>query len=682
MSIVWKFGGTSVEKPETIQQVVRLFERAEERPRAIVFSAFAGVTNTLLELMNFAQSRDPGWQSLFDALERRHKEALQQLASDDSVTRGDVDRELGSLRDCLTGISLTGDISPKVSDIVLSFGERLSNQIISAAFRANGFEAEYLDARKILVSDRKFGEAHVLKNASYQKIREHFAADLPLQCVTGFIAASEDGETTTLGRGGSDLSASLIAAGLEATRLEIWSDVDGVLTVDPRIVPNSKLVSHLTYQEAMELSHFGAKVLYAPTLQPVREKGIPLQVRNTFRSDCSGTLISNETSTGKGIASGLSAIDQVVLITIQGSGMVGIPGVSHRLFGALATSQISVILITQASSEHSICLAIRPGEQAKAIDSIKQEFELEISVGRVDPPLLEEDCSIVSLVGENMQHTPGVAARVFDSLAKARVNVVAIAQGSSERNISLVVKAGDRISALRAIHSAFFEETPPSRCFVLGVGQVGSNLLSLIPQQESILRERFGRTLVVAGVANSSKYLLNEHTSHLSSHFSEKLASEGTPYTEISELGEVVLRSLGHGDVLVDCTASSSLTELYRTCFSNGISIVSANKTIQTQDWETYSELSQLARSGGCSWLYETSCGAALPVLSTLNNLVLVGDTVERIEAIFSGSMNYFFPNLPKLSQPKRSTKKQKRRDIWNQTPATTSSAQIFLENL
>jgi len=460
--IIMKFGGTSVGSPDTIKKVIDIIATSKEPVAGIVVSAFAKVTNQLLVAANLASQRDKRYKKIFLAIANRHRDAVALLVSDETLqqeTTLQLQKMLSDLESVLKGVYLLKEVSTKILDLILSYGERLSAYCITQGFRDKNIQAEFVDARKLVKTDSTFGSARVNFEQTYKNITKYFhKSKSSLKVITGFIASTENKETTTLGRGGSDYTASLFGAAIGASKIEIWTDVDGVMTADPRKVKAAFTISHMTYQEAMEMSHFGAKVIYPPTMTPALKNNIPLIIRNTFNPQFPGTVVSDKT-TDTYLIKGISSIEDVAVILVQGSGMLGIPGIVARLFSSLAKNTISVILITQGSSEHTICFAIEPTYTQKAKAAIEEEFRYDMQDGLIDPLVIKEHLSIIAVVGEHMRNTIGIAGKLFTTLGDAKINIIEIAQGSSERNISFVIANNDETKALNAIHKTFFENT-------------------------------------------------------------------------------------------------------------------------------------------------------------------------------------------------------------------------------
>lgn len=638
--------------PESIRLVVDIIKKylEEGQPIAVVISAMSGITNTLIETGDLAASNDEDYIKNLKLIETKHFQAVKELlrVKNQSSVLAQVKKLSNELEELMHGVYLLKEISPRTLDLILSFGERLSCQIIAAYAWQEGLDVELLDARKLVKTDGNFGKATLLKQLTFDNIKSHFDTQVSsTQIITGFISSTEKGETTTLGRGGSDYTAALFGAALDATEIEIWTDVDGVMTTDPKKVKKAFSQPELTYLEAMEMSHFGAKVIYPPTLQPAFEKRIPLRIRNTFNSAFQGTLIQEKAAKGDYLIKGISSIDQISLINLQGSGMVGVPGVSSRLFTALAKNQISVILITQASSEHSICIAINPKDALKAKTVIENEFNEELTGGKVEEVVIENNLSIVAIIGENMKNTPGISGKMFDAMGKNGINVRAIAQGSSEVNLSVVVNSYDLSKTLNTIHEVFFlSDIKTLNVFMVGVGLIGGTLLrQLSGQQKYLLNEQLLKINVIA-LANSKKMLFNEDGLDLT-NWKEQLdsSSEQSNMTEyVKKMKELNLSS----SVFVDCTSSEEIVKYYDDVLKHNISVATPNKLAGSGSYERYVALKKIAFKNGIKYLFETNVGAGLPVITTLNDLLYSGDKVLKIEGVLSGTLSYIFNTFKK----------------------------------
>ena len=644
---VLKFGGSSVGAPSRIARIVEIV--AEENRytpgevRAVVVSAFQGVTDSLIQLSQRAAARASSLSDEVKSIEKRHLEALEELmpATARSSALAAVKVLVNELSDLLQGVSLVGECSARTLDHIMSFGERLSAFIVTEAFKARGHAAEALDARSLVLTNDDFGNARALREETERAIREHFAEHAALQIVTGFIGSTgEGGHTTTLGRGGSDLSASIFGAALQAADIEIWTDVDGMLTADPRKVPKAFPIPEVTFEEAMELCHFGAKVIYPPTIQPAIDAHIPLVIKNTFNPNAPGTRIVERAVDHPYPITGISSINKLSLIRLEGSGMVGVAGTAMRLFRALATHRINVILITQASSEHTICCAIDPGSVPRAERAVEEEFGLEIKSGLIEPLHVEDSLAIVSVVGENMRRSPGMSGRVFTALGANGVNVVAIAQGSSELNISAVIAGHDEAKALNALHDEFFmSHSKTINLWIVGVGLIGSTLLQQLGAQRDTLHSTLGIDLQVRGIANSRRMALAEDPLK-ALPIGLDLLDAPLPYDAKAFLDHAITANLPNS-VFVDCTASDEVPKLYPLLFERSIAVVTPNKRGISGPFAMYSALRQAALKRHVPFLHETCVGAALPVLNTLADLVRSGDSVRSIEAVLSGTLSY-----------------------------------------
>ena len=650
---VAKFGGTSVGKPEAVRALVSIVR--ERGLSVVVVSAFSGVTDALIATARAASTRDPSWVSKFEAIGDRHRSMLAALAPTGSPGSDGVGERiealLGELLEVLTGIKALRELSPKVLDLVMSFGERLSAPVVAAAFRAEGVDAVAVDARALIVADGESGNARPVSDATVAATKSHLfprldgaGMEVPLPVVTGFIASNPAGDTVTLGRGGSDYTAAIIGAVLGADEVEIWTDVDGILTADPRKVPDAFSLDSLSYEEAMELSHFGAKVIYPPTIQPALERGIPIRILNTFNPSFPGTVIAGDAAPSRYPVRGISSISSSALVRVQGPGMVGVSGIAMRLFGSLARRRINIILISQASSERSICFAVSPSEKAAVIAAVAEEFGPELADGRIGEPIIEADKAIIAVVGERMKRTPGISGRVFHAMGRSGVNVSAIAQGSSEINISAVVDAKDEAKALNAVHEAFFlAGTRSVKVFLAGTGVVGGTLLKQIAQQRTILLEDYSVRVDVVGIARSKRMLLREKGIPLG-EWKSLVEAEGTP-TDLEAFIDAARSLRVPNSVFVDCTASDDVPKLYEKALRGSTAVVTPNKRGNAGPLPLYDSIMRAARESGSPYLYETNAGAGLPVISTLHDLLVSGDRIVKIEAMLSGTIGYVLSN-------------------------------------
>ena len=641
-------------RPERITQITNILKSyyAKGEKFAAVFSAFGGVTDMLIRMSRMAAKGKEDYFQEFEAFSDRHFQAVEELL--EPPFREQVIQELENnhevLRNLLYGIFLVREASPRTMDYVLSFGERNSAFIITYYLRQQGINASYLDARKVIKTDKLFGNAKVDLEVTYSRIREYFTQNPEIQIVTGFIASAKGGLTTTLGRGGSDYTASLLAGGLDAEHIEIWTDVDGVLTADPRKVRRAFTIPSLTYAEAMEMSHFGAKVIYPPTLQPALKKGIPLMIKNTFNPDFAGTLVSAQSDPNGRAVKGISSIPHIALLTLQGSGLFGVPGIAGRLFQALAQDKINIILITQGSSEHSISFAVQPSVANDAKEAVERAFEYEISLGIIDAVKLESDLSVVAVIGERMRYQPGISGRLFQALGKNGINAIAIAQGSSELNISVVINRHDEAKALNALHEAFFlSDTSELHLFMVGVGLIGSTLLEQIKEQAEYLKEAQSLEVKVVALANNRKMLFDETGINLDT-WQERLEACEAPMNMHDFVHRMDDLNLSNS-VFVDNTANDLITDYYESILDASISISTPNKIATSSAYLKYERLKNIARKRGVQFRYETNVGAGLPVIGTLNDLITSGDRIRKIEAVLSGSLsfifNHFTPDQP-----------------------------------
>ena len=643
---VLKFGGSSLSTPATIRGVGRILLEARRRePIIVVVSAFQGVTNQLLECARLAERGDGSHGEAFDAIARRHRAAVSQLVKKRRArVRAQVDTLLAELQSTLQGIHLLRHCPLRALDMTASFGERLS-AVIVAAYLGQTVPAVFVDARDIVVTDDQFTHAAVVFRKTNRRTRAYFAAlfrrsPRVVPIVTGFIGATDDGQTTTIGRNGSDYSAAIVGAAVGASLIEIWTDVDGVLSADPRIVPSAFVLPQMTYEEAMELSYFGAKVLHSATIAPAVAKRIPILIKNTFNPRAPGTLISRRADERDGaLAKGITSVGDLSLLTLRGPGMVGVPGVAERLFRALASRKVSVVIISQASSEHTICFGVRSVDAGRAVAAIRQEFQFEF----LEQSMLvdvKEDQAILAVVGEGMKGRPGVAGKVFEALGRQNVNISAIAQGGSERNISCVIDAPQQVRALNAIHQGFFETRKRLALAVVGVGNVGGAVLRQIAQQRTYLLSK-GFDVTVVGVANSKRFAADARGIALDRWQTLLQASpdrmDGRSFA--SRLAGMELTNAA----LVDCTSGPTIVDAYPAFIEANLHIITPNKWANALPWRRYSALMAMLEERKRHFLFEANVGAGLPVVSTLRDLIASGDEIVRIEGILSGTLSYLF---------------------------------------
>ena len=642
---VLKFGGSSVANAGNINKTVQVIRQAISKGRTIVVvSALGGVTDHLLQCGNAASVGDESYKDSLTLIEQRHLDTVRQLipVTTQSGILSMVKKTCNELEDILKGIFLLRELSARTKDAVLSFGELLSSRILSACLSCQGVENCWKDSRDLILTDSGYGHAQVEFKATKKRINECFQASAAnLVIVPGFIASDAQGITTTLGRGGSDYTAAIIGSMLASDGIEIWTDVSGMMTADPRIVSHARVIPHISYQEAMELSHFGAKVIFPPTLQPVMSRGIPVRVKNTFAPEDPGTLIEKTSRHSGSSIRGISSISKIALLSLEGSGMIGIPGFSKRLFEALSANQINVILITQASSEHSICVGVEVHQASIAKSAIDETFSIEIHNGDVQPLIVEQELAIVALVGDNMKSHPGISGKLFGVLGRNGVNVRAIAQGSSERNISAVIATKDVKKAVNVLHEEFFEATYKQlNLFITGTGNVGKRLIQQLHQQHDYLFDQLRLQVRVTGIANSRRMLVNEEGVDLNQW--QELLNQGAPMN-LRHFEEIIHSKNLRNSVFVDVTANKEVGTSYERLLQKSIAVVACNKIACSSPYAYYRKLKDLSKEFNAAFYFETNVGAGLPVIGTLNDLLRSGDKIRKIEAVLSGTLNFVF---------------------------------------
>lgn len=661
---VLKFGGTSVANAENIKKVVAIVKEAVKKEKTVVVvSALGGVTDLLLGAASLAADGNETYKDKLAVVEQRHLDAVKELipVATQSQLLSLVKKSCNEIEDICNGIFLLRELTPRTKDRVASYGEWLSSQIITARFNIEMVQAEWKDARELIRTNSSFTAAEVDFVISNKKVLGYFSSTPgDLFIVPGFIASDSNGITTTLGRGGSDYTAAIIAAAMDASVLEIWTDVSGMMTADPRLTNNAKIIPHISYQEAMELSHFGAKVIYPPTIQPVMGKGIPVWIKNTFSPEDEGTLIETTATGNTDIVRGISSINNIALISLEGSGMIGIPGFSKRLFEALSNEKINVILITQSSSEHSITVGIDAAYAGKAKQATDAAFANEIALHKVEPLKVENELSIVALVGENMKNHTGISGRMFGAMGKNGVNIRAIAQGSSEKNISAVIATKDVKKAINVLHEEFFETTYKQvNLFIIGTGNVGSKLLQQLQQQFVFLQKYLRLQVKVTGLCNSRKMVLDEEGIDLS-NWKERL--DNGQLALLHQFAEEIISRNLRNAVFVDVTANADVADIYSKLLEKSISVVACNKVAASSAYSNYKKLKDLAREYNSQFLFETNVGAGLPIIATLNDLVHSGDRIHKIHAVLSGTLNFVFNNYDgeqKFSEVVRQAQKE-----------------------
>ena len=668
---VMKFGGTSVGSVDSILKVKQIVEAAEE-PVIVVVSALGGITDKLINTSQMAANGDAEYEKEYREIVNRHIEMVYTVipaGEGRTVLLDKVNELLSELKDIFQGIYLIKDLSSKTSATIVSYGERLSSIIAATLIKG----AVWYDSRNFIKTEKKHAKHILDSELTTSLVKETFDEIPQVALVPGFISTDKNsGEVTNLGRGGSDYTASIIAASLNAASLEIWTDVDGFMTADPRVISTAYTINELSYVEAMELCNFGAKVVYPPTIYPVCHKNIPILIKNTFNPEAPGTIIKQEVDSGSKAIKGISSINDTTLITVTGLGMMGVIGVNFRIFKALAQNGISVFMVSQASSENSTSIGVRNQDAALACEVLNEEFAKEIEMGEISPVVAEMNLATIAIVGENMKHTPGIAGKLFGTLGRNGISVIACAQGASETNISFVVEAKSLRKSLNVIHDSFFlSEYQVLNLFICGTGTVGGSLIEQIRcQQQKLMQER-GLKLKVVGIADGHRALFTRAGIDLAS-YREEMEEKGIPSSAAVLHDEIIGMNI-FNSVFVDCTASAEVASLYKEFLMHNISVVAANKIAASSDYSIYSELKQIARRRGVKFLFETNVGAGLPIINTINDLINSGDKILKIEAVLSGTLNYIFnkisANVPfsqtiKMAQEERYSEPDPRIDL------------------
>ncbi len=643
---VLKFGGSSVANPQNIEKVVQIIANASiNSPLIVVVSAFGKTTNKLIASAEQAAQNNTNYLENFKEVELVHFEVINKLVPENQQeeVKNHINSLFKQLKTLLEGCFLLNEITPKTLATISGFGELLSSYII-ANIASKELDVVYKDSRELISTSNDFDKAQVDFKLTNSNCKAYFSTNKhQITLLPGFIARTKEGKSTTLGRGGSDYSAAIYAAAINAEELQIWTDVSGMYTANPHLVKQAFPIPHISYQEAMELSHFGAKVIYPPTIQPVLEKEIPIRIKNTFDPENSGTLISKITENGKPVK-GISHIENITLLTLEGSGMIGVSGISKRLFETLSLHNINVVLITQASSEHSICVGIYDEDAEKAALKINEAFAVEIERHKIDPIIVEQGLAIIALVGDKMRNHQGLSGQMFSSLGKNNVNIRAIAQGASEKNISAVINSSDAKKALNTLHEQFFEEKVKQlNLFVTGVGNVGERFLAQIHQQKKYLKEQLKLNVRVVGISNSKQMVFDESGINLKS-WKEQLQNG-----EASSLDRFFQRTKAfnlRNSVFIDNTANQQVSEIYEHYLANNIGVVTCNKIACASELNNYKKLKYISRKYNVPFLFETNVGAGLPIIDTLKNLIASGDRVHKIQAVLSGSLNFVFNNF------------------------------------
>ena len=658
---VLKFGGTSVGSVESILSLKAIVEKeAQKQPIIVVVSALGGITDKLIATSVLAQKGDETWKDEFQAMVERHHKMIDTIITDPRKREqlfNIVDSLFEQLRSIYFGVYLIHDLSKKTQDAIVSYGERLSSNIVATLVQG----AKWYDSREFIKTVRKNHKNTLDSELTNRLVRRTFSDLQRISLVPGFISKDRDtDEITNLGRGGSDYTAAIIAAALDADILEIWTDVDGFMTADPRVIKTAYTIKELSYIEAMELCNFGAKVVYPPTIYPVCVKNIPIRVKNTFNPDGEGSIIKQKVANNDKPIKGISSINGTTLITVAGLSMVGVIGVNRRIFTALADNGISVFMVSQASSENSTSIGVRDQDAAEAVEVLNGEFAKEIETGAMYPMHAENGLATIAVVGENMKNTPGIAGKLFGTLGRAGISMIACAQGAPQTNISFVVKSEHLRKALNAIHDSFFlSEYKVLNLFVCGVGTVGGQLLEQIHNQYEELKRTKRLKLNVVGIATSKKALFNSDGIDLA-NYRELLAD--APESNESKLRDAIIEMNCFNSVFVDCTASKEVAEIYQPLLEHNISVIAANKIAASSSYEKYARLKETALARGVFFRYETNVGAGLPIIGTINDLRNSGDVILKIEAVLSGTLNFIFNEISAdvtLSEAVRRAKEQ-----------------------
>lgn len=642
---ILKFGGTSVADSSAISNVCDIIaDRSRDQQIHVVTSAIGGVTDNLLEAARYAVAHDQHYETILSEIRDRHISIIKELIPvklQSNVLAGFQD-DFNKLEDALTGVFLVRELTNRTLDFVMSFGERFAATILSHVLASKDVPSDYLDARSIIRTDDTFQGAHIHFPETRNLIRDYFTDRQSVQVVTGFISSTKKGETTTLGRGGSDYTASILAQSLEAEAIEVWTDVDGVLTANPKSVPTAFTIPEMTYEEAMEMSHFGAKVIFPPTMRPAMQADIPIIIKNTFNPNHPGTRISSNRNDSQYTVRGLTSITGNALITIKGSGMVGVTGVASRIFSSLARENINVILITQASSEYAVCLAVQDSQAEAAKQAIESEFERELADERVSGVTVESEMAIIAAVGDKMRRIPGIAAQVFGALGQNGINIVAIAQGSSELNISIVISQAETDKALNALHNEFFlAGTKTLHLFQVGTGLIGGTNLELLARQAEKLKKEYHIDIRVSGLANSRKMLF-DIDGISPENWQQELDERGEPSDLETFMRRVEKHNLSNG-IFIDCTASEEVASQYDRLLNSNISVITPNKKANSTDYAYYKKLHDITLQRRVNYLYETNVGAGLPIIENLRHMVGTGDEIYKIEGVLSGTLSFIF---------------------------------------
>ncbi len=647
--LVMKFGGTSVGSAERILQMIEIVKGAAARESVVVVvSAMSGITNLLEEACKKAAVQDENFRTVVEAISRRHDECIGALGLSPQISSRlivHIREPLVRLGEICKGLFLVGDLTPKTKAHIMGYGELLSSRIVNAAMEEAGIQPTWIDSRQVIITNHDYESAQVDLNRTYHRIQEIVDREKGVHIVPGYIARSETGENTTLGRGGSDYTASLFAAALEAHRLEIWTDVNGMLSADPRLVSDTITIPKMSYEEAMELSYFGAKVIYPPTIQPAMARHIPIVIKNSFEPSHEGTIISEETQPDQYFVKGLTSIQHVSLFTVTGPGMIGVSGLADQLFHALREEKVSVLFITQSSSEHTICFAVHKADSPRVQMALEATWPVDSRDSRLTLVHVEENMGLIAVVGDGMRERSGIAGKIFSLLGENGINIRAIAQGSTERNVSFIINQFHVAKALNVLHEGFFLSSHKTiHLFILGAGNVGATLLNQIREAQVHFLKAGSLQIKVSGIANSKMMLLDQEGIDLR-HWETRLKSEGQAIDLKVLLDRIRTFNL-RNSILIDVTASEEVSNLYPALLASNVHIVTANKIAASSPYPHYAELKHLSAKHNVRFLNETNVGAGLPVIKTIRDLVLTGDHIHRIQAVLSGSLNYVFDRI------------------------------------
>lgn len=677
---VLKFGGTSVGSVNSMLSVKKIVESVDDKV-IVVVSALGGITDKLIHTSKMAAAGDSAYEKEMKEIVNRHIEMVYTVipaGKAREVLLDQVNELLSELKNIFQGIFLIHDLSPKTSATIVSYGERLSSIIVATLIEG----AQWFDSRTFIKTEKKHNKHILDSELTNRLVRETFKEVPQVALVPGFISTDKDtGEVTNLGRGGSDYTASILAAALNADILEIWTDVDGFMTADPRVISTAYPITELSYVEAMELCNFGAKVVYPPTIYPVCHKNIPILIKNTFNPDAPGTIVKQQADHFSKPIKGISSINDTCLITMTGLGMVGVIGVNHRIFKTLAENGISVFLVSQASSENSTSIGVRTEDSALACKVLNEEFAKEIEMGEISPMMAESGLATVAIVGENMKHTPGIAGKLFGTLGRNGINVIACAQGASETNISFVVEGDSLRKTLNVIHDSFFlSEYQVLNLFICGIGTVGHSLIEQINSQQEKLKQERGLNLKVVGIANGHYAYFTRRGIDLN-NYRKELEEKGVPSSPQVLHDEIIGMNI-FNSVFVDCTANASIAGLYKDFLSHNISVVAANKIAASSEYDVYAELKSIARQRGVKFLFETNVGAGLPIINTINDLINSGDKILKIEAVVSGTLNYIFNTISEETPLSETIRKAKEEGYSEPDPRIDLSGKDVIRKL